>query len=413
MDLDIRPLTLVPTLQQMFAPQSLEPVVELLHQARLSRVNVFVCGRGASAVTVARLVDRLNREAVAPGMPRFRAVALADASVSGAVALAFGEQGGLVEPLRNMLRPGDVVVSMDCDDYCPLDAPAVLRYARQMGARTVALAGEAGDTLAAEADMAVRLPGPAAAERRTWNWWTPSSRRSASALPAIGAGLILAGGRSATPEQPAVLPGTPKRRAILLDRDGVINVNRDDYVKNWEEIELLPGVIDALRLLAQSPYPIVVVTNQSAVNRNHMSYEMAENINLRLMQTVAAQGGVSTPWPGARTVPTRSASAASRARACSPIRPIASTWIYSLLTWWVTPRVTWRPAWRWVARRLWCSPGGARRSACGCRCAGAIAAGCSLISKPRLSGSWPTAMPVSSHTWRNWRLRGPDILATR
>lgn len=292
MDLDIRPLTLVPTLQQMFAPQSLEPVVELLHQARLSRVNVFVCGRGASAVTVARLVDGLNREAVAPGMPRFRAVALADASVSGAVALAFGEQGGLVEPLRNMLRPGDVVVSMDCDDYCPLDAPAVLRYARQMGARTVALAGEAGDTLAAEADMAVRLPGPAAAEAPHMELVDAliaalRERAAGQLVP----GLILAGGRSATPEQPAVLPGTPKRRAILLDRDGVINVNRDDYVKNWEEIELLPGVIDALRLLAQSPYPIVVVTNQSAVNRNHMSYEMAENINLRLMQTVAAQGG--------------------------------------------------------------------------------------------------------------------------
>ena len=31
------------------------------------------------------------------------------------------------------------------------------------------------------------------------------------------------------------------RRAVFLDRDGVINVNRSDHVKSWEEFQLLPG----------------------------------------------------------------------------------------------------------------------------------------------------------------------------
>lgn len=287
----VRPLTFIADVAVSFSGVELAPVVELLHQARLCRASVFVCGRGASAATVVRLVDGLNREAVAPGMPRFRAVALADGATNGVAALA-AEQGGLVEPLRNLLRPGDVVISMDCDDYCPLDAPEVLRYARQMGARTVALAGQAGDDLAAAADVAVRLPVEGATEAPHMGL----VRALVAALRERAAGelvpgLILASGRGATPQQPAVRPAFSRRRAILLDRDGVINANREDYVKSWEEMDLLPGAIEALRTLALSPYPIVVVTNQSAVNQNKMSYEMAENINLRLIETVTAQGG--------------------------------------------------------------------------------------------------------------------------
>jgi D-glycero-D-manno-heptose 1,7-bisphosphate phosphatase len=181
---------------------------------------------------------------------------------------------------------------MDCDGYCPFDAPQVLRYARTMGARTVALAGQAGDELAAAADYALRLPADHAEGAPHLGLVRDlvaalRQRAAAELVP----GLILASGRGATPQQPAVRPAIPRRRAILLDRDGVINTNRDDYVKSWEEVELLPGAIEALRALALSPYPIVVVTNQSAVNQNKMSYEMAENINLRLIETVTAHGG--------------------------------------------------------------------------------------------------------------------------
>ena len=39
------------------------------------------------------------------------------------------------------------------------------------------------------------------------------------------------------------------RPAVLLDRDGVINRNRGDYVKSWEEFEFLPRSLEALRVI--------------------------------------------------------------------------------------------------------------------------------------------------------------------
>jgi D-glycero-D-manno-heptose 1,7-bisphosphate phosphatase len=82
-----------------------------------------------------------------------------------------------------------------------------------------------------------------------------------------------------------------KRPAIFLDRDGVINENRADYVKSWSEAEFLPGVFGALRRLAQADLAIVLITNQSAVGRGIISHKEAVQINRRIVGTIRAQGG--------------------------------------------------------------------------------------------------------------------------
>lgn len=79
--------------------------------------------------------------------------------------------------------------------------------------------------------------------------------------------------------------------AIFLDRDGVINQNRADYVRTWEQVEFLPGVFDALRRLAGSDYAVIVVTNQSAVGRGIMAAERLQAIHDRIAQRIAAEGG--------------------------------------------------------------------------------------------------------------------------
>ena len=48
---------------------------------------------------------------------------------------------------------------------------------------------------------------------------------------------------------------TPRTGAVFLDRDGVINVNRADHVKTWEEFEFLPGAIDAIVDLSRAAWP--------------------------------------------------------------------------------------------------------------------------------------------------------------
>lgn len=80
-------------------------------------------------------------------------------------------------------------------------------------------------------------------------------------------------------------------QAIFLDRDGVINRERADYVKTWEEMELLPGALSALRRLASLSAPIFVLTNQSAVGRGIVAEETVQEIHRRLREVVAAQGG--------------------------------------------------------------------------------------------------------------------------
>jgi len=80
-------------------------------------------------------------------------------------------------------------------------------------------------------------------------------------------------------------------QAILLDRDGVINRERVDYVKCWEEMEILPGALAALRLLAGLSIPICVLTNQSAIGRRIVSAQTVHELHTRLAALVAAHGG--------------------------------------------------------------------------------------------------------------------------
>jgi D-glycero-D-manno-heptose 1,7-bisphosphate phosphatase len=76
------------------------------------------------------------------------------------------------------------------------------------------------------------------------------------------------------------------RPAIFLDRDGVIIQNRDQYVRAWEDVHFLPLALEALANLANSPYRIVIVTNQSAVGRGLISLATAEQINQQVIDTI-------------------------------------------------------------------------------------------------------------------------------
>ena len=57
----------------------------------------------------------------------------------------------------------------------------------------------------------------------------------------------------------------------FLDRDGVINIGRPDYVKNLDELRFFSGVKESIERISESGYYVCVVTNQSQVNRGVMS----------------------------------------------------------------------------------------------------------------------------------------------
>ena len=79
--------------------------------------------------------------------------------------------------------------------------------------------------------------------------------------------------------------------AVFLDRDGVINVDRRDYVKSWVEFKFLPQVFEALRILNKNKLRVIVVTNQSAVNRGLMSIDTLKEIHRKMLAQVEKHSG--------------------------------------------------------------------------------------------------------------------------
>ena len=78
---------------------------------------------------------------------------------------------------------------------------------------------------------------------------------------------------------------------IVLDRDGVINHDDDEYIKSVDEWQPLPGSLDAIARLSRAGYRVVVVTNQSGVGRGLFDLATLERIHARLRDAVTAAGG--------------------------------------------------------------------------------------------------------------------------
>lgn len=81
------------------------------------------------------------------------------------------------------------------------------------------------------------------------------------------------------------------RPAVFLDRDGVLNRTtvRDGVPyppQTVEEVEILPGVVEALRELAARGLPLIVVTNQPDVARGRQTIEVVGRINTLLASTL-------------------------------------------------------------------------------------------------------------------------------
>jgi len=77
---------------------------------------------------------------------------------------------------------------------------------------------------------------------------------------------------------------------VCLDRDGVLNEDRDDYIKSVAEFVMLPGAAEAVARLNRAGYPVVVVTNQSAVGRGYITLDTLEAIHTELRRRLSAAG---------------------------------------------------------------------------------------------------------------------------
>ena len=83
----------------------------------------------------------------------------------------------------------------------------------------------------------------------------------------------------------------PNAKLVILDRDGVINADSDEYVKTVDEWIALPGSIDAIARLSQAGWRVVVATNQSGLARGMFDMAELNAMHAKMHRAVAAAGG--------------------------------------------------------------------------------------------------------------------------
>ncbi len=78
---------------------------------------------------------------------------------------------------------------------------------------------------------------------------------------------------------------------VILDRDGVINQDSDNYIKSVDEWHPIPDSIDAIARLSQAGYRVMVVTNQSGLARGYFDEITLANMHGYMCSLVESAGG--------------------------------------------------------------------------------------------------------------------------
>ena len=79
------------------------------------------------------------------------------------------------------------------------------------------------------------------------------------------------------------------RPAAFLDRDGTI-IRDTEYLRDPEQVELLPGAAAAIRRLNEAGWPVIVVTNQSGIARGLLTEQDYERVRMRVDKLIAEEG---------------------------------------------------------------------------------------------------------------------------
>ncbi len=78
---------------------------------------------------------------------------------------------------------------------------------------------------------------------------------------------------------------------LVLDRDGVINEDSDDFIRGLQDWRPIPGSLDAIAALSRAGYRVAIATNQSGLGRGLFTRQDLEDIHRHLRQAVERLGG--------------------------------------------------------------------------------------------------------------------------
>ena len=138
--------------------QSINEVVEVLHEARLEKRHIFVMGNGGSASTASHMVCDLAKNTRMDGIPHVRISEITDNSaIMTAYANDEGYENVFVNYLANFVEPNDIVIGISTSGKSP-NVLRAIEYSNKVNAITIGLTGFDGGQLQSLASMNIHVP---------------------------------------------------------------------------------------------------------------------------------------------------------------------------------------------------------------------------------------------------------------
>jgi D-sedoheptulose 7-phosphate isomerase len=142
----------------IFPVQLLAEIAEILQGARKNQSTIFICGNGGSWATAAHMVCDFGKNTRQPDENRIRVIGLGDNIPSfSAYANDEGYERVFVEPLLNLMTPGDVLIAISGSGNSPNVLKAV-EAANENGLITIGLTGFEGGQLSGLVDHPLVVP---------------------------------------------------------------------------------------------------------------------------------------------------------------------------------------------------------------------------------------------------------------
>jgi len=248
--------------------EQIERLVEILYEAYKKEKQVFIFGNGGSAATASHFCEDLGKGTLrkASDKGRFKVISLAT-NIPYILAWANDEgyESIFEQQLRNLGNGGDVVIGMSGSGRSE-NVLRAIEYANSHGMVTVGMTGFDGGELARRVSHEVHVPS-------------------------FDIGMVENFHLVITHLVVQCLRKKIRHKAVFLDRDGVLNEERRDHVKCWEEFAWIPGSREALRRLRGDGFFTIVVTNQSVVGRGLLDSSALEGIHRAMVSEVEQIGG--------------------------------------------------------------------------------------------------------------------------
>ncbi|QIE22545.1 D-glycero-beta-D-manno-heptose-1,7-bisphosphate 7-phosphatase [Caballeronia sp. SBC1] len=87
------------------------------------------------------------------------------------------------------------------------------------------------------------------------------------------------------------MPTNANKRLVVLDRDGVVNVDSDAFIKSPDEWVAIPGSLEAIARLNQAGYRVAIASNQSGIGRGLFDMAALNAMHEKMNRAAAAVGG--------------------------------------------------------------------------------------------------------------------------